>query len=136
MERGLIWLPLLALFVWLSWSGWREYQKLEAYKTWAEQFDTAKYDLYAVIGKKGDRLCWGKPTISGPVELQSISLREVEKIELLIDRQPVSTEQLPPKGKVAIALNLANSQVEIPFTEIDLAAKWYNYLRQEWQKYS
>lgn len=136
MERGLIWLPLLALFIWLSWSGWREYQKLEAYKTWAEDFDTAKYDIYAVVGKKQDKICWGKPTPGGPVELQSISLREVEKIELLVDHQPVSIKQLPPKGKAAIGLNSATEQVEIPFTEIDLAAKWYEYLQQEWQKFS
>ena len=31
MEKGLIWLPLLAFFSWLTWSGWNEYQKIEIY---------------------------------------------------------------------------------------------------------
>ncbi len=53
MTRGLIWLPLLAIFIGLAWAGWNEYQKLEAYRAWAEQFDRAKYDIYAVLGQKG-----------------------------------------------------------------------------------
>ena len=39
MERGLLWLPLLGVFIWLSWAGWNEYQKLEAYRAWAESFE-------------------------------------------------------------------------------------------------
>ena len=50
MERGLLWLPLLAVFFWLAWSGWNEYQKVEAYRRWAADYDKAKYDLYAVLG--------------------------------------------------------------------------------------
>ena len=55
MARGLLWLPLLVAFIWLAWSGWNEYQKLEAYKIWAEDFDNAKFDIYAVLGKKRAR---------------------------------------------------------------------------------
>jgi hypothetical protein len=62
MERGLMWLPLLALFGWLAWAGWREFQKVEAYEAWAQDFDRHKYDIYAVLGQKDDRLVWGKPT--------------------------------------------------------------------------
>ena len=32
MERGLIWLPLLALIIGLTWVGWKEYQKVEIQK--------------------------------------------------------------------------------------------------------
>ena len=45
MERGLLWLPLLGIFIWLSWAGWNEYQKLEAYRAWAESFEKSKYDI-------------------------------------------------------------------------------------------
>jgi hypothetical protein len=62
MERGLMWLPLLALFIGLAWAGWREFRKVEAYQTWAQDFDRHKYDIYAVLGQKGDQLVWGKPT--------------------------------------------------------------------------
>ncbi|MEO1466231.1 MAG: hypothetical protein AAFR89_08365, partial [Cyanobacteria bacterium J06633_1] len=80
MERGLLWLPLLVAFFWLAWSGWNEYQKLEAYKVWAENFDNAKFDIYAVLGKKAQQITWGKPTRKGMVELKSFSLDNVEDI--------------------------------------------------------
>ena len=74
MERGLLWLPLLAVFFWLAWSGWNEYQKIEAYRIWVQDYDRAKYDIYSVLGQKGKELTWGKPTRTGPVNLQTFSL--------------------------------------------------------------
>lgn len=59
MERGLLWLPLLAVFIWLAWQGWNEYQKVEAYQNWAKHFERAKYDIYAVLAQNGSNLTWG-----------------------------------------------------------------------------
>ena len=59
MERGLLWLPLLVVFIWLAWSGWNEYQKVEAYKIWAANFDNAKFDIYSVLGVKERQITWG-----------------------------------------------------------------------------
>ena len=82
MERGLLWLPLLVAFIWLAWSGWNEYQKLEAYKVWAEEFDNAKFDIYAVLGKKERQVTWGKPTRKGMVDLKSFFQRQVQQTEV------------------------------------------------------
>ena len=134
MERGLLWLPLLALFIWLAWAGWYEYQKVEAYRTWASQFDRAKYDIYAVLGQKGDNLTWGKPTRSGPVNLETFSLKDVQSIRLLVNEKPVDLDQPPLSGRgVVLEFLLPNSanSVRIPFTEIALAAKWGKYLQDE-----
>lgn len=87
MERGLMWLPLLGLFIWLAWAGWNEYQKVEAYKTWAADFERAKYDIYAALGQKADQLTWGSPTRKGPVDLKTVSLKEVQSISLNVDGQ-------------------------------------------------
>jgi hypothetical protein len=133
MERGLLWLPLLVLFFWLAWAGWNEYQKVEAYRNWASKFDRAKYDIYAVLGQKGDTLTWGKPTRSGPVELKTFSLQDVQSIRLLVDDKPVLLEELPSRGG-AIALEFllsSDNSVRIPFTEIAIAAQWGKYLQQE-----
>ncbi|WAL59482.1 hypothetical protein [Thermocoleostomius sinensis] len=135
MARGLVWLPLLVLFIWLTWAGWNEYQKLEAYNAWAKQFDRAKYDIYSVLGQKGDKLTWGKPTRKGPIELQTVSLQQVKDIQLLVNDQKTDLENLPPKSQaVAIELQLQDiDPVRIPFTEVELAAKWTTVLRQDWQ---
>jgi hypothetical protein len=129
MERGLLWLPLLLVFIGLAWSGWNEYQKLEAYKIWAEKFENAKYDIYAVLGKQDDKLTWGKPTRKGIVNLETFSLENVKAIDLLVSDRPVDLDNLPTKGKPALEFVLdSNNSIKIPFTDISLAAKWYRYL--------
>ena len=139
MERGLLWLPLLVAFIWLAWSGWNEYQKLEAYKIWAEDFDNAKFDIYAVMGKKERQITWGKPTRKGMIDLNSFSLDRVEKINLLINNQaydqtvldPSETETLPQKGKPALEFSFRDREsIQIPFTDVTLAAKWFRYLTE------
>jgi hypothetical protein len=80
MERGLLWLPLLVAFFWLAWQGSQEFKKLQAYQIWAEQFERAKYDIYAVLAQKGNDITWGKPTTKGPIELETFSLLDVQEI--------------------------------------------------------
>lgn len=133
MERGLLWLPLLMAFIWLAWSGWNEYHKLEAYKIWAEDFDNAKFDIYAVLGRKKGQITWGKPTRQGMVELETFSLDEVNQINLLVSDRlvDVNLENLPNKGKPSLEFDLKDQKsILIPFTDILLAAKWCNYLRE------
>lgn len=137
MERGLLWLPLLGVFFWLAWSGWNEYQKIEAYRNWAMQFDRAKYDIYAVLGQQGSDLTWGKPTRNGPVNLETFSLKDVQSIRLLVDEQ-ASDLEIPPRNGRSIALEFLRleptASIKVPFTEIPLAAEWGKYLQEELQR--
>ncbi len=131
MARGLFWLSLLVVFFILAWSGWNEYQKLEAYRQWSENFDQAKYDIYAIIGVKGKEITWGKPSRSIPDTLPKFLLNDVDKIELLVNDKLVGLANLPNKGKPVIQFSFIDnnsSSIKIPFTEIDLAAKWVTYL--------
>lgn len=132
MERGLLWLPLLVMFFWLAWQGSKEYQKVEAYRAWAEQFERAKYDIYAVLGQKGNNLTWGKPTPKGPVKLETFSLLDVREIYLLVDDKKVDLENLPQKGRsieLEFLFSESTSSVRVPFTEIPLAAEWGKFLQ-------
>ena len=135
MERGLLWLPLLAAFIWLTWQGWNEYQKVEAYRVWAQRFERSKYDIYAVLAQNDSNLTWGKPTRKGPVEVQTFSLKDVKAIRLLVDDKPTDLEALPSKGRVASLefVFAPAASVKVPFTEIPLAAEWGKFLQQELQ---
>ncbi len=138
MERGLLWLPLLAAFFWLVWQGSKEYQKIEAYRSWAEQFDRAKYDIYAVLGQKGSFLTWGKPTPQGPIQLQTFSLQEVKNIHLLVDGKIAEVENPPQKGRTVeleFTFTQPGESVRIPFTEIPLAAEWGKYLQEQLKRF-
>jgi hypothetical protein len=137
MERGLIWLPLLALFIGLAWAGWNEYQKVEAYRTWAAQFDRTKYDIYAVLGQKGNEITWGKPTRKEPIALQTFSLQQVKSIILKADHQPVDLANPPQKSRqVALEFQLENADapIRVPFTDLAIALQWAKALQTDWQQ--
>ncbi len=137
MERGLLWLPLLVAFFWLAWQGSREYQKVEAYRIWAENFDRAKYDIYAVLAQKGNDITWGKPTVKGIVDPKTFSLNNVTNINLLIDDKPIDIEKLPRRGgKIELEFVLSQNckSICIPFTEIPLAGEWGKFLQGELQR--
>ncbi|HYX16752.1 MAG TPA: hypothetical protein VE944_20750 [Nostoc sp.] len=133
MERGLLWLPLLVMFFWLAWQGSKEYQKVETYRAWAEQFERAKYDIYAVLGQKGNNLTWGKPTPKGPIKLETFSLLNVKEMYLLVDDKKVDLESIPEKGRsieLEFLFSESTDSVRVPFTEIPLAAEWGKFLQR------
>ncbi len=133
MVRGLMWLPLLVVFFALAWAGWNEYRKLEAYKVWAADFERAKYDIYAALGQKGDELTWGSPTRQGVVAPDVLTLTEVEQLVMEVDHQTVDPESLPAKGRVSLGFVLSGDRhASIPFTDGEIARRWYDFLRRTW----
>ena len=133
MTEGLVWSTLLLVFIFLGWLGWQEYQKVEAYKTWAAQFERSKYDIYAVLGQSGDTLIWGKPTRKEPVDLMSCSLSEIQAVQLCVDDQSVDWQQPPTKGRKVFIELIRRSQQEplqVPFTDIAIATDWTKYLQK------
>jgi len=132
MERGLFWLSLLAVFFGLAWAGRKEFQKVEAYRLWAEQFERAKYDLYAVIGQQGDELTWGTPTSQGIVNTKTFSLKQVQSIQLLVNGKAADWNNPPAKGLAELEFFDSNStdSIRIPFTEPPLAAQWGQFLQK------
>jgi hypothetical protein len=136
MLHGLLWLPLLAIFIGLAWAGSNEFQKLEAYRQWAEPFQRAKYDIYAVLGQQEKELTFGKPTRKGIVEPQTFSLSDVTAIQLLVNGQTVDWQYPPKKGKLAeLEFELPNQKIRIPFTQVGLAAQWAKVLVEDWKAY-
>ncbi|MGG6268233.1 hypothetical protein ACQ4M3_33105 [Leptolyngbya sp. AN03gr2] len=135
MIHGLLWLPLLAAFIGLAYAGWNEYQTLETYRRWAEPFGRAKFDIYSVLGQKEDVLTVGKATRKAVTETDSFSLKSVENIRLLVNDQAIDLSAPPSKGKkVALAFELSDRTIEVPFTQIGLAAKWGEVLTKDWQE--
>jgi hypothetical protein len=134
MERGLMWLPLLGAFIWLARAGANEYQKIEAYKRWAVGFDRCKYDIYAVMGLKDRQISWGKPTKSDPKDLQTFNLDRVSQVRLVVDNKSIDLEHLdnlPASGKkINLQFEFVDGEsIDIPFTEVPMAAEWTEFLR-------
>lgn len=144
MERGLLWLPLLVLFIGLAWGGWNEFQKVESYRAWGKGFRYAKYDIYSVLGLGDDVLVIGKPSRRGPIALQRVSLDQIQAVALRLDGALVACEDAlalvadggdrqggrQPKA-IALDLDLGGDSLQIPFTQLDLAVDWTQRLKQE-----
>lgn len=133
MTEGLVWSSLLLVFLGLGWLGWREYQKVEAYRSWAQQFERSKYDIYAVLGQAGETLTWGRPTSKGPVELTSCTFSEISTVYLRVDQHLITSPPFPEQGKeVWIELQLREQEqvVKILFTELPIAVEWVEYLQR------
>ena len=135
-----MWLPILGAFVWLARAGSDEYHKLEVYKRWAVGFDRCKYDIYAVIGIKNREISWAKPHQKELKEIQTFSLDRVQQVQLVVDGKPIPIEQYAGKldnlavsgNRASIQLLLDHSEVvNIPFTEIPMAAEWVEFLTSE-----
>jgi hypothetical protein len=144
MERGLLWLPLLALFIGLARAGWNEFQKVESYRAWGKDFRYAKYDIYSVLGLGKDALMIGKPSPKGPVALQRVSLGQIQAVALRLDGALVAWDDAlalleneggrkggPQPKAIAIELDLGGDTLQIPFTQLDLAVDWTQRLKQE-----
>ncbi len=134
MVRGLLWLPLLALFIGLTWAGWNEYRKVEAYKIWAQQFERAKYDIYAALGQQGNVLTWGPPTRQGVVEAATLDLTEVARAVIEVNSQPAKDiDSLPEKGRFALGFTLKDGRhLSIPFIDGEMARQWFGFLQRQW----
>lgn len=130
MERGLIWLPLLVLFFWLVWSGKKEYDKVQVYQLWSEQFDKSKYDIYSVLGKKGDLITIGIPTNKGIKDQKTFSLQDLSQLNLLMKNKIIDGDNIPDKGEANLQFQLRENQIiDVPFTDINIAHQWFKYLR-------
>jgi hypothetical protein len=132
MIHGLLWLPLLALFIGLTWAGWNEYQKVQGYGAWAKQYEKSKYDVLAALGYRNGEIIWGKPIRKGLEDRQVRSIASLKGVQLRIDGTIVDLANPPEAGKI-IALELVPSDqsgvIQIPFVGIDLAVEWANYLK-------
>lgn len=133
MTEGLVWLALLGVFIGLARAGWLEYRKVEAYRLWAQSFERAKYDIYAVLGQKEQTLTWGKPTPKGPIEVLSCSMADINNVFVQIDGQSIDFQNPPPTGKrILLELHRGSEQqpIQIPFTDVTLAVEWAQYLQK------
>jgi hypothetical protein len=137
MERGLLWLPLLGVFVGLAWAGWHEFQKVQRYEAWASDFERSKYDIRAMLGQQGSELTWGRPTRRGPVDLTSLSLSTVTSLTLEVDGQTMAedeaTRPLSSKAAELVLTTATGEAYRIPFTDGDLARRWQKALQDSLQ---
>ena len=128
MTHGLLWLPLLLVFLLLTALGWLERRRQRLFREWAEGSELAKLD-----GMGGARLVDGVLTWStfeaGQLKpIDSFVIKKLEMVELLSlhsGEAPLTDES---QGACRLRLVGDGLQKDLPFADAERARRWIEEL--------
>ena len=128
MIHGLLWFPLLLVFVLLTALGWLERRRQNLFRIWAEGSELSKLDGSGAARLKGGILNWstfeaGKFQAQGTFEVSKLEL--VELMALTSGEAPLTEES---QGRCRIRLVGNGKEMDVPFTDAERARKWMDQL--------
>ena len=128
MLHGLLWFPLLLVFVLLAALGWLERRRQTLFRAWSEGSELAKLDGCGAARVKDGELTWsrfsaGKFEQQGAFEIKTLEL--VELMALASGEAPLASES---QGQCRLRLIGGNQQMDVPFSDADRARNWINQL--------
>ena len=128
MLHGLLWFPLLLVFVLLASLGWLERRRQNLFLAWSEGSELAKLDGCCAACVKDGQLTWsrfsaGKFEQQGRFEIKSLEV--VELMALASGEAPLANES---QGRCRLRLIGGGAQMDIPFSDADRARRWIDQL--------
>ncbi len=128
MIHGLLWFPLLLVFVLLTALGWLERRRQSLYLIWAKNSELAKLDSSCAARLKEGILSWssfeaGKFQEEGSFEITKLEL--VELMALTSGDAPLTEEA---QGRCRLRLIGNGKEMDVPFADAELARNWMNQL--------
>ena len=128
MSHGLLWLPLLVVFVLLTALGWLERRRQRLFQEWAEGAELAKLDGCGAARLIDGELSWSH-FHAGNLELQgTFPIKSLELVELLAlgsGEAPLTEES---QGSCRLRLVGSGLQKDLPFADADRARRWMHDL--------
>jgi hypothetical protein len=128
MSHGLLWLPLLLVFVLLTALGWLERRRQRLFREWAEGSELAKLDGCGAARLADGVLSWSRFE-SGRLQLEdSFVIKQLELVELLAlssGEAPLTEEA---QGACRLRLVGGGEQKDLPFSDADRARRWMGEL--------
>ena len=130
MLHGLLWFPLLLVFVLLAALGWLERRRQNLFRAWSEGSELAKLDGCGAARVKDGHLTWsrfsaGKFEQQGAFEIKTLEL--VELMALASGDAPLTDES---QGPCRLRLVGKDLQMDVPFADADRARRWGNQLME------
>ena len=128
MSHGLIWLPLLLIFVLLTALGWLERRRQRLFRDWAEGAELAKLDACGAACLRDGVLRWsrfeaGKFQTEGEFVIKTLEL--VELLSLRSGEAPLTDES---QGACRLRLVGGGLQMDLPFADAQRARQWIGEL--------
>ncbi|MFM7085586.1 MAG: hypothetical protein ACKOXO_01100 [Cyanobium sp.] len=128
MSHGLIWLPLLLVFVLLTGLGWLERRRQQLFREWAEGAELAKLDACSAARLRDGLLTWsrfeaGRFQSEGEFVIKTLEL--VELLSLGSGEAPLTEES---QGACRLRLVGGGQQKDLPFSDAQRARRWIEEL--------
>jgi hypothetical protein len=128
MGQGLLWLPLLLVFVLLTGLGWLERRRQRLFREWAAGAELAKLDAAGAARLVNGVLSWATFEAGTFRELDSFEIKQLELTELMSLRSgdaPLTDES---QGACRLRLVGVGQQKDLPFSEAERARRWMDEL--------
>ena len=124
MLHGLLWFPLLLVFVLLAALGWLERRRQSLFRTWAEGAELMKLDGCGGAQLRDGRLQWcsfeaGRFQDQGDFDICRLEL--VELMALASGEAPLTNES---QGRCRLRLVGKDLQMDVPFSDAQRAKSW------------
>jgi hypothetical protein len=128
MIHGLMWLPLLGVFVLLAALGWIERRRQQLFREWASGAELAKLDGCGAARLRDGELSWSR-FVAGHFQPEgSFTIKRLEMVELLSlssGEAPLTEES---EGACRLRLVGGGQQEDLPFADARRARRWMDEL--------
>ena len=128
MIHGLLWFPLLMVFVLIAALGWLERRRQNLYLVWAKGSELAKLDGTGAARLKDGFLCWSSFEAGNFKEEAIFEVKKLEMVELMAlssGEAPLTEES---QGRCRLRLIGSENEIDVPFSDAERARQWMDQL--------
>ena len=131
MIHGILWFPLLIVFVLLTSLGWLERRRQNLYLDWAKGSELAKLDNAGAARLKDGILCWSSFEAGKFKNEASFEIKQLELLELLALASGEAPLTIESQGSCRLRLVGSGQELDVPFADADRAREWMNKLMEK-----
>jgi len=128
MTQGLLWLPLLLVFVLLTALGWLERRRQRLFREWAEGSELAKLDACGAARLINGELSWSRFEAGSFQPAGSFTIKKLELVELLSLRSGEAPLTAESQGACRLRLVGSGETMDVPFSDAERARRWIDEL--------
>jgi hypothetical protein len=128
MSHGLLWLPLLLVFVLLTALGWLERRRQRLFREWAEGSELAKLDGCGAARLLDGVLSWSTFEAGQLKPEGEFVIKQLELVELLALRSGEAPLTEEAQGACRLRLVGGGVHKDLPFSDADRARRWIDEL--------
>ncbi|MEB3303380.1 MAG: hypothetical protein ACKOPT_12825 [Cyanobium sp.] len=128
MGQGLLWLPLLLVFVLLTGLGWLERRRQRLFREWAAGAELAKLDAAGAARLVEGVVSWATFEAGTFRDVDSFEIKQLELTELMSLRSGDAPLTEESQGACRLRLVGGGQQKDLPFSEAERARRWMDEL--------